>query len=286
VYDKKLTFILYNNRSDNERYKCTKKTVVFFIQFQLAYIANHLYTINITFFSYNRERCALNYGYIRISTKFQNVERQERNIRLMCPDPNLVIIKEIFTGSTQDRPKWRRYYPRFMPGDNIYFDSVSRMARDEDDGVKEYLDLYKRKVNLFFFVEPGINTEVYREACQMQIPRTGTEVDIILEAIEAYQVKLAEKQVRIAFQQAHKELDDLRQRTIEGLETARRSGKQLGRPRGRCITEKERKAKNIILKRDTLFGGDLCPSDCMKVIGISRGTYYKYRNDLSKFPIA
>ena len=75
----------------------------FFIQFQLAHIANHLYTINITFFSYNRERCALNYGYIRISTKFQNVERQERNIRLMCPDPNLVIIKEIFTGSTQDR---------------------------------------------------------------------------------------------------------------------------------------------------------------------------------------
>ena len=160
------------------------------------------------------------------------------------------------------------------------------MARDEDDGVKEYLDLYKRKVNLFFFVEPGINTDVYREACQMQIPRTGTEVDIILEAIEAYQVKLAEKQVRIAFQQAQKELDDLRQRTIEGLETARRSGKQLGRPRGRCITEKERKAKNIILQRDTLFGGDLCPSDCMKVIGISRGTYYKYRNDLSKFPIA
>ena len=50
AYDKKLTFILYNNRSDNERYKCTKKTVVFFIQFQLAYIANHLYTINITFF--------------------------------------------------------------------------------------------------------------------------------------------------------------------------------------------------------------------------------------------
>ena len=137
----------------------------------------------------------MNYGYIRISTKFQNVERQERNIRLMCPDPNLVIIKEIFTGSTQDRPKWRRYYPRFMPGDNIYFDSVSRMARDEDDGVKEYLDLYKRKVNLFFFAEPGINTDVYREACQMQIPRTGTEVDIILEAIEAYQVKLAEKQV-------------------------------------------------------------------------------------------
>lgn len=29
VYDKKLTFILYNKCSDNERYKCAKKTVVY-----------------------------------------------------------------------------------------------------------------------------------------------------------------------------------------------------------------------------------------------------------------
>ena len=60
-------------------------------------------------------------------------------------------------------------------------------------------------------------------------------------------MKLAEKQIKIAFDQAQKEVDDLRQRTIEGLETARLSGKQLGRPRGRYITEKERKAKNIVI---------------------------------------
>ena len=53
AYDKKLTFILDNNRSDNERYKSARKNGRFFIQFQLVYIANHLYTINITFFSYN-----------------------------------------------------------------------------------------------------------------------------------------------------------------------------------------------------------------------------------------
>ena len=147
AYDKSFTFILYNNRSDNERYMYEKNGRFYTVSTCVYCQSSVHYKYNI--FSYNRERCALNYGYIRISTKFQNVERQERNIRLMCPDPNLVIIKEIFTGSTQDRPKWRRYYPRFMPGDNIYFDSVSRMARDEDDGVKEYLDLYKKKVNLF-----------------------------------------------------------------------------------------------------------------------------------------
>ena len=218
MYDKKLTFILYNNRSDNERYKCTKKTVVFFIQFQLAYIANHLYTINITFFSYNRERCALNYGYIRISTKFQNVERQERNIRLMCPDPNLVIIKEIFTGSTQDRPKWRRYYPRFMPGDNIYFDSVSRMSRDAEEGFTMYEDLFSKGINLVFLKEPHINTETYKSALQGGIPTTGTDIDCILEGINKYLLLLAKEQIRLAFEQSEKEVQDLRQRTKEGMQ--------------------------------------------------------------------
>ena len=69
------------------------------------------------------------------------------------------------------------------------------------------------------------------------------------KSLSRLMMKLAEKQIKIAFDQAQKEVDDLRQRTIEGLQTARLSGKKLGRPHGRCITEKERKAKNIIIKR-------------------------------------
>lgn len=49
-----------------------------------------------------------------------------------------------------------------------------------------------------------------------------------IKGVEQYLIKLAEKQIKIAFDQAQKEVDDLRQRTIEGLETARLSGKQLG----------------------------------------------------------
>ena len=156
------------------------------------------------------------------------------------------------------------------------------MSRTSDEGFADYKELYQRDVELEFLNEPQINTAVYREALQVSIPMTGTDADLILRGVEQYLMKLAEKQIKIAFDQAQKEVDDLRQHTIEGLETARLSGKQLGRPRGRYITEKERKAKNIILKRDKLFGGDLRPSDCMKVIGISRSTYYKYRNDLFK----
>lgn len=223
----------------------------------------------------------MKYGYIRISTKFQSIERQERNIRSMCPDPELKLIIEVYTGSTQERPKWRKYYPLFQAGDEVYFDSVSRMGRSADEGVRDYLDLYQKNVNLFFYVEKGIDTTVYREASQIRLPRTGTEVDVILQAIEEYQLQLAEKQVRIAFAQAEKELKDLHQRTKEGIETARLNGKTLGRPKGiRYITEKEVRTKKIIQKRAKIFGGDLNDSDCIKIARISKGTYYKYKNEL------
>lgn len=238
--------------------------------------------MNATFIlNISERRIFMNYGYIRISTKYQSIERQERNIRAMCPDPELKLIVEVYTGSTQERPKWRKYYPKFQAGDCVYFDSVSRMARNADEGVKDYQDLYQRAVDLFFYVERGIDTIVYREASQVRLPRTGTEIDIILKAIEEYQMQLAERQIRIAFEQAEKELEDLHQRTKEGLETARLNGKILGRPKGKhYITDKEVEAKRLMLKRAQEFGGDLKDSDCMRVIGISRGTYYRYKKEL------
>lgn len=223
----------------------------------------------------------MNYGYARISSSSQNIDRQIRNIRCMCPNPNLKMIVEVYTGRTQERPEWKKYYSKFQAGDSIYFDSVSRMSRTEDEGVREYLNLYERGVNLFFNVEPQINTDVYREACQPKIPMTGTDVDVILEAVKEYMKRVAEHQVRIAFQQAEKEVIDLSRRTKEGIQTARINGKVLGRPKGiHYPTEKEIKAKKKMLQRAKCFGGDLSDSDCMKIVGISRGTYYRYKNEL------
>ncbi len=220
------------------------------------------------------------YGYARISSKHQNIDRQIRNIKSRYPDAIMII--EVYTGRTQDCPKWVNLISMVKENDKIVFDSVSRMSRTSDEGFADYKALYQRGITLEFINEPQIDTAVYRESLQIDIPMTGTDADLILKGVEQYLMKLAEKQIKIAFDQAQKEVDDLRQRTIEGLQTARLSGKKLGRPHGRCITEKERKAKNIIIKRDRLFGGDLCPTDCMKVIGISRNTYYRYRKDLQQ----
>ncbi len=219
------------------------------------------------------------YGYVRISTPKQNIERQARNILRIYP--TAVIIREVYTGRTQDRPKWINLQPLLKPGDKIVFDSVSRMARNSEEGFEEYQKLFGKKVNLEFLQERHINTEVYRNALKISIPKTGTNIDVILEAVEQYLMLLAKEQIKIAFDQAQKEVDDLRQRTREGIETARLNGKILGRPKGqRSITEKEIRTKKLMKKRARSFGGDLNDSDCMKIAGVSRKTYYRYKKEL------
>ena len=159
------------------------------------------------------------YGYVRISTPKQNIDRQVRNIKKIYPDA--IIIKEIYTGSTLDRPEWKRVIPKIPVGSLIVFDSVSRMARNADEGVADYFELFDRGIELEYLVEHYIDTAVYRENIKDKIALMGTDEDEIIKGINNYFRKIAEKQIRIAFEQAEKELDDLHQRTREGIETAR-----------------------------------------------------------------
>lgn len=219
------------------------------------------------------------YGYCRISTTKQNLDRQRRNILAAYPDAQ--IITETYTGTTMDRREWDKLMHRVKPGDTIVFDSVSRMSRNAAEGFSAYQQLYSDDVNLVFLKEPHINTDVYRKALTSQIKMTGDKVDLILEGVNKYLMELAKEQIRIAFDQAQKEVDDLSARTKEGMETARLAGKQIGRERGtRVTTKKELKAKKIILQHSRSFGGSLNDEDCRKLAGVSRNTYYKYKAEL------
>ena len=216
------------------------------------------------------------YGYCRISTPRQNIERQVRNITDQYPDA--IIYRESYTGTKLDRPEWRKLYRRLQPGDTIVFDSVSRMSRNAEDGVALYKELFESGIDLVFLKEPLINTEVYRETAKRAVPMTGTDVDVILRGVNQYLLLLAEKQIALAFGQAQKEVDDLRQRTREGIETARRSGKLIGRPSGSTyISTKERKMLPVIMRTSRDFNGQNSDAEVMSITGLSKNTYYKYK---------
>ena len=219
------------------------------------------------------------YGYVRISRKVQNIERQIRNILASYPDA--VIVQEAYTGTTLHRPEWSKLYPKLSDGDIIVFDSISRMSRNADEGVRVYEELFRSGVEIVFLKEPHINSSVYKKAAEQSIPMTGTSVDIILEAINRYLLILAQEQIHIAFQQAQKEVDDLHQRTREGMMTAKLNGKQIGRKQGSKVeTKKSKSAKAIIQKHSKSFGGTLNDPECQKLAGISRNSFYKYKREL------
>ena len=219
------------------------------------------------------------YGYCRISTNKQNIERQVRNIRREYP--NAKIIKEVYTGTKIDRIEFNKLLKIVKQGDTIVFDSVSRMSRNAEEGFKLYQELFDKGVELVFIKEQHINTSTYKKALSNNIELTNTNVDFILDGINKYLMALAKEQIILAFAQAEKEVQDLHQRTKEGIETARLNGKQIGqRPGIKLTTKKSIKAKEDIVKYSKDFKGSLADVDVMKLIGISRNSFYKYKREL------
>lgn len=221
------------------------------------------------------------YGYCRISTPKQNIERQERNIKAEYPEA--VIIKEVYTGTKfQGRTELDKLLKRIKLNDTIIFDSVSRMSRNADEGVKLYMELMDKGINLVFLKEHHIDTSTYKTALENSIDMTGNDIaDIYIEATNRVLKLLAERQIILAFEQSEKEVADLHQRTKEGIETARLNGKQIGQAKGRKLTtRKSITSKEEIRKYSKDFDGTLSDKDVMRMLGIARNTYYKYKKEL------
>ena len=219
------------------------------------------------------------YGYCRVSTKAQKIERQIINLKQSFP--KIEIFSEKFTGTTTDRPEWIRLMKKVRAGDIIVFDSVSRMSRNKTEGVEDYFALYNKGVELVFLKEPHINTSVYRNALKTAVPLTGTSVDCILNGINEYLQILAKQQIEIAFDQAQKEVDDLHNRVAEGMRVAN-AGKIISESRKgkKYPRAKTKDIKDAILTLSKDFNGTLNDKQVAKLAGTSIATYYRVKKEL------
>ena len=222
------------------------------------------------------------YGYARISRPTQKIERQIQNI--IREYPNASIKQEAYTGTKiEGRKEFKKLLDIVKAGDTIIFDSVSRMSRNADEGVKTYFELFEKGVNLIFLKEHYIDTDVYAENMKDKIELQGTDEDEIFKGLNNYFRKLAERQIRIAFEQAQKEVDDLHVRTSEGMREAKRKGKQIGQVAGATLNVKKKEPiKAEIKAKSKDFEGTYTDKDLMKVLGIARNTYYKYKKELAE----
>lgn len=223
------------------------------------------------------------YGYARVSTPKQSIDRQLSNIKNSYPDAT--IYQEAYTGTKMDRPSWLRLVARVKAGDTIVFDEVSRMSRDAEEGFQAYKDLYDKGINLVFLKESTLNTDNFRNVAQVAM--TGKDVDVILEGINKYLMILAENQIKAAFATAQHEVDFLHKRTSEGVRRAQAEGKQVGGVEGKKLTTKksiEMKKKIRMMSKD--FDGSMKDIEVMEMLGIARNTYYKYKKEMQEEQVA
>ncbi|MED1558681.1 recombinase family protein [Bacillus paramycoides] len=190
------------------------------------------------------------FGYVRVSSKDQNEERQIQNMKnLGIEDRDIFIDKE--SGKNMERENYQMLKRLVRIGDTIVFDSLTRLGRNMNDTLEEFRYYEKHKVNLQFIKEPYINVNYTGESTN----------DVIQSAIQK-----ATLTILSAF--AEKERIDIKQRQAEGIALARKQGKHLGRPLVE-ITEtfieayKEWKSESI-----TAVGA-------MKKYGIKRSSFYK-----------
>ncbi|OSX97525.1 recombinase family protein [Bacillus mycoides] len=190
------------------------------------------------------------FGYVRVSSKDQNEERQIQNMKdLGIEDRDIFIDKE--SGKNMERENYQMLKRLVRTGDTIVFDSLTRLGRNMNDTLEEFRYYEKHKVNLQFIKEPYINVNYIGENTN----------DVIQSAIQK-----ATLTILSAF--AEKERIDIKQRQAEGIALARKQGKRLGRPPVEITEEFANAYKEW-------KSGSITAVGAMKKYGIKRSSFYK-----------
>lgn len=233
-----------------------------------------------------KEKLIMVYGYVRVSTKQQKLERQINNIRDF--DQTAKILTEKESGKNIEcREVFKNLLFIVKKGDTIIFDEVSRMSRNAVEGYELYMQLFEQGINLIFLKERHIDTDEYKRRTESHIQKVKSNsqkmdkfINGLFELIKELEQENLKDNIKLAFEQAEHERLFLIKRVTEGKN---RSDKHQGRPIGSLnkSTEKEEHIKKIIKEQSKDFEGKFSDAKIMReYLNVARNTYYKYKKEL------
>ena len=149
------------------------------------------------------------YGYIRVSTREQNEDRQLIALREMAvPEANLFIDKQ--SGKDFQRPQYKKLVRKLKKDDLLYIKSIDRLGRNYEEIQNQWRILTKEKgVDIVVLDMPLLDTRRCKDLM-------GTfRSDIVLQVLSFV---------------AENERTNIRQRQAEGIAAAKARGVRFGRP--------------------------------------------------------
>lgn len=148
------------------------------------------------------------YGYVRVSTKEQNEDRQLVAMREFgVPEKDILIEKQ--SGKDFDRPNYQRLLRKLKPGDTLVIKSIDRLGRNYEEILEQWRLITKKKEAAIVVLDmPLLDTRQGRDL-------TGTLIaDIVLQLLSYV---------------AQTEREFIRQRQAEGIAAAKARGVKFGR---------------------------------------------------------
>ncbi len=149
------------------------------------------------------------YGYIRVSTRDQNEDRQLIAMReLSIPEKNIFLDKQ--SGKDFERPQYKKLVKKLKPDDLLYIKSIDRLGRNYGEILEQWRILTKEKgIDIVVLDMPLLDTRRGKDLM-------GTFLsDIVLQVLSFV---------------AENERTNIRQRQAEGIAAAKARGVRFGRP--------------------------------------------------------
>ena len=149
------------------------------------------------------------YGYIRVSTREQNEDRQLIALcEMAVPEKNIFMDKQ--SGKDFNRPQYKKLVKKLKPGDLLYIKSIDRLGRNYEEIQNQWRALTKDKgIDIVVLDMPLLDTRRGKDLM-------GTFLsDIVLQVLSFV---------------AENERTNIRQRQAEGIAAAKAKGIRFGRP--------------------------------------------------------
>lgn len=200
------------------------------------------------------------FGYVRVSTHNQNVNRQVQQMKDQgIVDRNIFIDKE--SGVTFQRNKYQAMLEIIRPGDTIFISSIDRLGRNYTEILNQWRYIVTHlKADIAVLDMPLLDTRDYKDIAGKLIS------DIVLQLLSYV---------------AEKERDQLRVRQREGIEIAKAKGTSFGRPRLNIDADRFKEFQELIVK------GLATHAQAQLELGLKHSTYFnlvkEYRSKTRRF---
>ena len=187
------------------------------------------------------------YGYVRVSTKEQNEDRQLLAMQQVgIPIDRIFIDKQ--SGKDFDRPEYQKLLRVLKEGDLLLVKSIDRLGRDYEEIIEQWRYITKEiKADIKVIDMPLLDTTLSKDLL-------GTFIaDLVLQVLSFA---------------AENERENIKQRQREGIDAAQARGVRFGRPGVKISPEVEHTILKYMQKKLPL-------QEALRQSGLSQGTFYR-----------